>query len=109
MTRSTASQRGAQVYRVRFRDRDTWRVTGWAQRAGPSHASGYPSWSMAGAGEGKSPMGLFTATEAKLIATGWNKPMGTTPKLRAEVVKDHQAAGQAAGELQLRHPTGEAA
>lgn len=92
MTKSSnPTPRNAQVWRVEFRDRFTYRVMDYAERTGPSFPNGFPRWGFVGA---KGPMGLFTATEAKRIATAWNKPAGTRHRTVAKAVKDETAASE---------------
>jgi hypothetical protein len=97
-------QRGEATYRVEIAD---WvngrRAVTWAVRTGPSWPSGLPRY--ATTATARTPDGLFTGKEARAIAAVCNRPMGTKPRARARAVKDERAAG----ELQLRNPTGEAA
>jgi hypothetical protein len=101
-TRQQRSKRGAEHYRVEFRDRLTGRISGYAERNALPHPCGFPSYAVVSA---RSPMGLWTAKDARTIATSWNKPMGTRPRTFARAVKDDQAAQ----ELPLRNPVSGAA
>lgn len=94
--------RGQAVWRVQLRDRFHGRKEGWIE-LGPPYANGRPSYATAA---GKSPMGLWTCTEAREIAARWNKPIGTRHRIEARVVKDATALEERAS---LRCPTGEAA
>lgn len=102
MTRQSKSDRGAAVWRVQLWDRIAGRKTGWMDR-GPPYANGQPCGVPV---SGKSPMGLWTYTEARVVAARWNKPMGTRHRIEAKVVKDATALEEVRA---VRCPTGEAA
>jgi hypothetical protein len=99
MTRPS-SQRGEAIYRVEITDRvNGRRLLSWANLTGPRLKCGFPMWQRAIT---RSPLGLMSGKDARaIVAAMRRKPW----RMEARVVKDEAAAGQ----LQLRNPTGEAA
>lgn len=100
--RQSKADRNAKVWRVQVTDyvNGGKRVT-WIEKGPPHPKYGWPTLPETSV---KSPMGLWTYTEAKRIADGRNRPWGTKPRAKAKAVKDPTAAG----EVKARMPTGEA-